>query len=212
MAGGSGEIKIYKFNPSEVEQLTVSSTAASTTTLMFELKGFTTQPLRHERPPEDHLIYPLVGRVASEWAHLERLLDLIIADLGPLPSPRMACITAQLMGIWPRINSILALLAQRSVLEPKLQDYIKRFRALGNDSRDASERRNRIIHDPWYVDKETAETAQQKSMPKDDKNYRLQYGIKQVDRKEIDELLGEIKKITDTVSQLKSEILESLKP
>jgi hypothetical protein len=161
---------------------------------------------QHIRPPENHEIYAPVGRVSSDWAHLEHLLDLIIADLAPLPSPRMACVTAQLMGIWPRINSIIALLTQRSVSERKFEKYIKHAKALGNDSRDVSERRNRIIHDPWYVDQNAATTAQQKSMPKEDKTYRLQYGIKNADRREIEETLSEIARISTEVEKLRSEL------
>jgi hypothetical protein len=206
---------VSQSSPPAAEEITaiVTSTSTSSATVAYTTTVVAVEfPKQHVRPPEDHEIYSLVGRVASEWARLEYMLDLILADLAPLPPPRMACITAQLMGIWPRINSLIAILTQRSIKEPNFEKYIKQVRSLGEDSRDISERRNRIIHDPWYVDPNTEATGQQKSMPRQDKNYRLQYGIKDVNRKEIDETLSEIARLTKRANQLRDALLGEIKP
>jgi hypothetical protein len=41
----------------------------------------------HGPLPEDHPFYALVGRVASEWAHLEHILDTTIWDLLGIVPP-----------------------------------------------------------------------------------------------------------------------------
>ena len=51
--------------------------------------------------PVDHPVYSLIGYLASEWAHLEMSLDQIIWELLGVPSSDGACVTAQLMGVWP---------------------------------------------------------------------------------------------------------------
>jgi hypothetical protein len=58
--------------------------------------------------PIDHPVYSLIGYVASEWAHLEMSLDEIIWELLGVKSPDGACVTAQLMSVWPRYNSIIS--------------------------------------------------------------------------------------------------------
>jgi hypothetical protein len=189
---------------------TVSSLDVSTG--IYELTGFPAKMMLCERPAPGHPIYNLVGRVASEWAHLEHLLDLIISELADLPSPRMACVTAQLMGVWPRYNCILALLKHRSSSNTKLEKFIGDLNSISGGSRTISERRNRIIHDPWYVlDAKALATAQQKSMPKDDRKYKWQYGVKEVGDNEIDETLKEIAKLSARVGEFRNALSVELK-
>ena len=64
------------------------------------------------RPPDGHEIYNLIGRVAAEWSHLEHILDRSIWKLAKVPGSRGACLTAQMMGVWPRFNAIDALEAK----------------------------------------------------------------------------------------------------
>jgi hypothetical protein len=73
------------------------------------------------RPPDGHEIYNLIGRVAAEWSHLEHILDRSIWKLAKVPGSRGACLTAQMMGVWPRFNAIDALLKQRSGKIPAME-------------------------------------------------------------------------------------------
>jgi hypothetical protein len=61
-------------------------------------------------PPDDHPIYAKVGKVASDWAHVEHMLDLIISELAATNLQIVVCITAQMTGVYPRCKAILALL------------------------------------------------------------------------------------------------------
>ena len=53
--------------------------------------------------PEDHPFYALVGRVASEWAHLEHIIDLTIWKLLDVDDRLGACLTAQYPGVGHRL-------------------------------------------------------------------------------------------------------------
>jgi hypothetical protein len=138
------------------------------------------------------------------------MLDLIIAELVNVPSPRMACITAQMMGVAARCDCIIALLSQQSAVHSSFGRHLETIKALRNDSGHPNIRRNRIVHDPWYIDVGTSTTAQQKSMPRQDKNYSLQYGIKDVDKKEIEETLDQIQRLTERVGRLRADLLDDL--
>jgi hypothetical protein len=149
------------------------------------------------RPAPDHQIYPLIGQVASEWAHFEHMLDRLIWQLAEVEDVRGACITAQLMGIWPRFNTIKALLTHRSTAEPQLKPFIKASTEISNCCRDLSEDRNRIIHDPWYADPSDGQAARRISMPRSD----LRYGLKDHD---IDQMNATLAKIASTAQKVQS--------
>jgi len=83
--------------------------------------------------------------------------------------------------------------------------FIKPMRVFANDCRDTSDKRNRIVHDPWYVD-ESGRTARHRSMPRGD----LTYGIKDHDRQEILDTIEAIKKLADRAEGLRSEIFAQL--
>jgi hypothetical protein len=123
--------------------------------------------------PPDHQIFNLVGQVASRWAALESTLDVTIWMLAGIPNQRDgACVTAQMMGVWPRFNAIIALLKSRTGYwdEKTLDGLLKLINKLSQDCRDPSEERNRIVHDPWFILK-GEQTAQFRSMPKGEPLY-----------------------------------------
>jgi hypothetical protein len=138
-----------------------SSTATATDLLVNEAARFALGLIpfviirNSERPLPEHPIYSFVGQVASEWAHLEHILDLIIWDLAAIARQDGACITAQLMGVSPRYRTLIAQLTLRSKTQPQFSRFITKVNSLMGSSYDPQERRNRIIHDPWYVTFET---------------------------------------------------------
>jgi hypothetical protein len=137
-----------------------------------------------ERLPDEHPLYALIGRVASEWAHLEHFLDLIIWEMSGTDPVRGSCITAQLMGATPRYNTIIALCTAMKLSDKILGDVDE----LRRKSYDVQELRNRIIHDPWYVVIGTGKTAQFRSMPRSD----LIHGFKDIDINEINNIFPRI--------------------
>ncbi len=182
----------------------------------FSLLGGVVKLRHSKRPPPDHTIYALVGQVASEWAHLEHFLDLIIWELAGVPDREGACITAQLMGASPRYRTIIAQLTLRSKQHPKFERFITKVNSLNGQTYDPQERRNRIIHDPWYVTFDdgpglltavlSEKPGQFKSMPAKD----LRFGIEDVDLNDIGKTLTDIKLLAEKVGKLRSEILDEI--
>jgi hypothetical protein len=195
-------------DPSKIQALSVtSSTAASLTSLGA---AYSYQPVAPPKPapieiaPPEHPIYALVGRVASGWAHLEHALDLIIWDLaGTLPE-NVACITAQINGATPRYRAIVSLLRQRN--HDDLYRLSERAEELMRKSFDPTERRNRIVHDPWYVIVDQKLTGQFKAMPFKDRRF----GVCVVDANEIETVIETAWKLTERVHQLRGEIRAAL--
>jgi len=207
--------------------LTISTIASSTTTTTDLLVKQATQyalglvPFitirKSERPLPEHPIYSFVGQVASEWAHLEHILDLIIWDLAGVVHAEGACITAQLMGVRPRYLTLIAQLTLRSKTQPQFSRFITKVNALMGSSYDPGDRRNRIVHDPWYVTFEdgpglltkplSEQPAQFKSMP----SKNLTFGIEEVDLEEIKKTLADIKSLAANAENLKNEISVEIK-
>ena len=188
-----------------------SSTAGSLSTMSIVLGQGHVRPIVPEKPPgkpsieiapADHPIYSLVGRVASAWAHLEHALDLIIWDLSEIDPQRTACITAQMLGAGPRYKAVYSLLQQRNTDE---------FRQLGEEAKelmnktfDHSEKRNRIIHDPWYVT--NAKPAQFRAMPTKDPRF----GVFEIDNIGIEAVIAAGNRLESQVSDLRVKILAAL--
>jgi hypothetical protein len=155
------------------------------------------------RPPENHEVYNLIGRVSSEWAYLEHMLDLIIWEMASVVPPKGACITAQLMGVWPRINSIIALLTFYQPHIPSFEPFIKQVRKFGVDCQGPAESRNRITHDPWYSEQHDDKlVAQHRKMPKGN----LRYGLEHMDKAVFTSLIDAICSLSERARQFKNEI------
>jgi hypothetical protein len=132
------------------------------------------------RPPVDHPIYAQIGRIASEWSHVENLLDAIICELASLPARQGACITGQMMGYAPRLNAIIGLLIDRNV-DRKLVD---KAHSLMDSLRGVAEERNRFIHDAWYIEINENKPYQKRGVTRNDVRktkpsvpYKLRYGL-----------------------------------
>ena len=186
------------------ETITVVSTATALAAGAASAQGV---GRAFSRPPDDHPIYSLVGRVSSEWAHLEHTLDQIIWNLASLDAPQGACITGQFMSIWPRYNAIRALLVQREERDPAFAKFLKYLKKLGGDTQKPSEDRNRIIHDPWYADTGDGQTAQLRSMPRSDPIY----GLLDRDRDEILATLASIERLSQGAQRLRNRIAAAVR-
>ena len=161
----------------------------------------------HGPLPKEHALNAMIGHVASEWSHVEHILDLIIWELAKVPYPYGACITAQVMGSYGRCKAIIALLKQRGLSERAAKDT----QALMYRCQTTAEGRNRIIHDPWYIETGgSKQPAQFKGMA-----YReWAWGIKDVDVEKIDKTVVDIQKRKEEAAKLLNAIsveLESLR-
>lgn len=165
----------------------------------FTVTGGYAKVLIHTPLPAEHPFYALIGHVTSEWSHLEHALDQIIWDLSGIPPHLGACITGQIMGASPRFLAIIALATAKGIDAAK----IEKVRELMNQTFSVQEERNRIIHDPWYLELKTESPGQFKSMPKKD----LRYGMADVEQHQIEQLKDRIARRTNSARALWNELL-----
>jgi hypothetical protein len=163
----------------------------------------------HTPLPENHPFYALVGRVASEWSHLEHILDLVIYDFvtsrfgASVPANVLACVTSQILGVAPRCRAIQSLAKHCRLSKTKILDP---FKKLMGKSFTVGELRNRFVHDPWYMDIDTRAAAQFRAMPHSDPSY----GYKEITKEEAEKTIKEIKKLQDWASDLRGEVRAEL--
>jgi hypothetical protein len=143
----------------------------------------------HGPLPEDHPFYVIVGRVASEWAHLEHIIDVTIWELLGVDDRLAACLTSQYPGIGQRCNAICALGLARGLTK----EQVKPFRQLKSAAFDVADWRARWVHDPWYVVIETNKPAQFRAMSQVDPRY----GLQEISQDEIEETMKAIKELQD---------------
>jgi hypothetical protein len=94
----------------------------------------------------DH--YYAIGKVASEWAILEAIIDSVsirLAGIGAMPG---LCFTAQIAGPARKIDALISLAKHRGATA----DIIKKLNEFSENLRKASEQRNRYVHDFWLLD------------------------------------------------------------
>jgi hypothetical protein len=184
-----------------------TTTSATTATSLFGGEIWHAPQPQAERPAADDPVYSYIGQVASDWASVEQIFDLIIADLAGIERHVSACVTAQMMGVYPRCRAIIALLTVRErrsgTSMKKLIDTTTRLLGASNGP---GEKRNRIVHDAWYVFSGSDRTGQFKSMPHKD----LRYGIHPVDRKDLETALAEIADFKKRVEAYRADIVEML--
>jgi hypothetical protein len=155
-----------------------------------------------QRPPADHPIYALIGKVASSWSHLEHTLDLIIWELAGFAPDNGASITAQMMGAGNRYRTIISLLRQRkTAVFDKLAEEAD---ALMRRTFDPQEDRNRIIHDAWYIYDDR--TSQFRAMPPKDQRF----GVCTVDVAKIEQTIASAEKLVARAGALWREIHAAL--
>jgi hypothetical protein len=189
-----------------------TSVAVSTTSLTNDFKvilALGPAVKAPEKPADDHQIYSLVGRVASEWSHVERRLDVIIWNLAGVDHEKGACITAQMLGAYNRCKAIIALL---KLLQQKtgkdLSKLINLATDLSNTQNGPNEKRNRIVHDPWLSRQtDTATVAQFKAMAHKD----WKYGVYPVDLVTVEDALVSIGQFDERVKKFQGDIFALLK-
>jgi hypothetical protein len=153
--------------------------------------------------PDDHPFYQMVGRVAAEWAHLEHVLDEAIWDLAGLTPASGSCITAELRGTYARYKAILTLgtvagISQKTLDKAEVQ--MGKSNGLG-------EKRNRLVHDPWFVESSSKAAGQFASMIWK----KRQYGFLPIDNAEFKKTISDIQKARNDANALRATLLTELK-
>jgi len=157
----------------------------------------------HRRLPNDDPIHNLVGRVANDWALVEHQLDLIIWELAKVDYETGACLTGQIHGALPKLTAIKALCKRR-----KLEEIFEQVKELEGRCHQVQNRRNRILHDPWYIEEASQQSEQFKSMARGE----WQFGHHPVDEKFLIETLEKIDRRIEEVGKLRNAINEALNP
>jgi hypothetical protein len=99
--------------------------------------------------PEVH--YAAMGRVVDAWADLEFEIDQFIWHLLQTPQALAACVTSQIISIYPRMQALISL-AGLYIIDKNL---IKELNSFSGEVSILAEKRNRLIHDKRFVQIET---------------------------------------------------------
>jgi hypothetical protein len=168
----------------------------------FAVSGVSASMKVHRRPPPHHPIHNLVGRVAADWSLVEHTLDLIIWQLARLDDETGACLTAQISGVYGRIPTIVSLSLRRGLGD----SILKQIKDLYGPLQFCQNHRNRIVHDPWYLDDATQLTEQFKSMAKEE---RL-FGFHEVTEVYVNDILEKIGRRIEEIGDLRNAITACL--
>lgn len=112
------------------EDVTIASQPAKRT-----FRGYTPTISLYEPLPDDYPAYALIGRVASEWAHYEVILDMAVQVLEKLDGPIGASGKSQVRAALIQISSIKKLAQKRGCLS----EIEKDVEALEEGTRDPQE-------------------------------------------------------------------------
>jgi hypothetical protein len=176
-----------------------STVVSSTTAIMTTTHNWVSR--EYITPPVDHGIYKLIGRVAAEWSRLEHALDRIIWTLAETLYPDGACITSQLSAT-SRYKVICAQLSLRTTQDSQFRRYIPRITTLMQKSYEPQEKRNRIIHDAWYLDAEEKAPGQFRSWP----HKNPEFGVRAVDLDGIEQTIADATQLAEKAEALFEEI------
>lgn len=130
-------------------------------------------------------------------------MDLFIWQLSGIDNPFGACITAQIMGATPRFNTLIALATKKKISE----SLIEEIRDLMRKTYDVQEDRNRLVHDPWYIETRSGRPGQFKSVPRKG----LQFGFEDIDETFVRNVMGRIQRRRQAVLILRDKVFAALK-
>ena len=158
--------------------------------------------------PPDHPFYALVGRVASEWSHLEHILDLTIWDLARWKTEGFtdeiaACLTAQIGGIPGRCNAIESLGILRGLDDATI---IKPVRKLRQEAHSPADNRARMIYDAWFIEEPSKKPGAFRAMPNSDRRF----GVQEIPERTFENLLEQIAELQKRANEIRNAISNAL--
>jgi hypothetical protein len=107
----------------------------------------------HSRMPDDY--FNAIGRVATSWAGLELIINVMLWDLMNVEKAAGDCITSQIFSPTGRSKALVSLIRLRGgqqALVTAANKFTARYIGLG-------ERRNRYVHDAWLHNRATNDIA-----------------------------------------------------
>lgn len=141
-----------------------------------------------------------IGQISVGWAAFEHVLDRVIWHLSGLP-PRTAAdtITKSLVGHGRRFKEIRCRWNALASSKASLLAWDK----LEIAATPVSHRRNRVIHDAWFLEKDSKTPAQWRGMPKHDP----QFGMIAIAPSDLDRLIDDIEDLKVQASHLLGQLL-----
>lgn len=89
-----------------------------------------------------------IAEAANYWAWIELEVHWMLWELADVHPNIGACFTAQMYTFTAKVDGLLALMRIRGVSQP-IVDRVNKF---SQSSREASDLRNRFVHDAWLID------------------------------------------------------------
>lgn len=172
----------------------------------LSISGMKATVTLHRPLPPDHPMHTLVGRVAAEWSQVEHFLDIAIWRLAKVDDATGACMTGQILGSFPKMIAIKALCIHRKLNK----EIFAQLKELSIKMKGSQDRRNRILHDAWYVmesDGSESETQQFKSMARDE----WLFGFHEVDETYVNETLEKIGRRFTEAGNLAGAIIDAMR-
>lgn len=149
--------------------------------------------------PEQHEFYSLVGRIASEWSHLEHVVDRTIWFMLGVEPRFGACLTSQYPALGQRCNAECSL----GIAKGLKKTDVKPFKKLRGDSYKAANWRARWVHDAWLVDLGKDKPAQFRAMPEVD----FRFGAQEISRPEMEKTLAAIRHLQTSAQEAQKSVL-----
>jgi hypothetical protein len=138
--------------------------------------------------------YTAIGKIASNWAALELIINSVIWCLAGVDDEAGACITANIFTIDGRLKTLIALMKLRGAEQAIVTD-LNRF---ANDSREIANKRNRIVHDPWAAEFPTG-TPHHFQITAD---RNLVFGYKPMETSSVNEVVDEIAEFINRLTEI----------
>jgi hypothetical protein len=99
--------------------------------------------------PNSH--FAAIGKVVDAWATLEFFINKSIWELMNVEQKTGACVTAQIGSIQQRMKALTSLIALYGGDEALIKD-LNRF---ADSAAGLARQRNRVAHDPWWIQEKT---------------------------------------------------------
>lgn len=130
-----------------------------------------------------------IAMAISEWARFEYRLDQAIWELAEIEPEIGACITCQLPTVVSRFNALIAL--TKSLEWNELE--IKKITKLQGKSQEIADKRNRVVHDPWFIAYKSGEHYRLQKTAKG----KLEYIYKAVTIEELESIKSDSLKLSE---------------
>jgi len=166
----------------------------------YRITGSPAAVLIHVPLPSTSAILQQIGQISVGWAAFEHVLDRAIWHLSGLPPKEAAdTITKSLVGHGRRFKEI----GSRWNALASSKASLSAWHALEQAATPVSFRRNRVVHDAWFLEKDNKTPAQWRAMPKHDP----QFGMIAIAPSDLDMLINDIEDLKVQASHLLGQLL-----